>query len=720
MLRKRFLFSGIFLVLAIFVRTEAQITLPAQVQMTPLTNGIRVFMIEQKQLPMITITLMLRGGSGLDPLNQEGLARFTAALLTHGTKTRTAEQIAQEIDFIGGELRARVELERTLVTARVLKKDLKTALRLMGDVVRNPTFPEEEMVIVRNQLLSDVSRSRDNPTALIGDHLRHALYGPEQTLGQVMTLESIKNITREDIEKFHQRFYRPNAAIMVVSGDFDAAEAITEAKAAFLHWPAENRPIQPRDYAGDPARTPNGYEIRFVQKSGQTQTHIGMTHGGIMYKDGDYLAVQLANYVLGGGGFSSRLLQVVRSQAGKTYSISSRFTPFTFPGYFQISTFTRNEETVATLELIIQELRKFQAGGVTEEELSHAKGALAGRHILRFETLAGFAQAILDREFYERGTDWLSQFPQQVLAVTRDQVNEAIKNRFHPDTLIIVMLGDLQALAGHETLLGNVPTSEINVVNWNEPVTAQGQPLRLVTQPASGTCAANQVCAAIDEKAKGPVMAWLQTQGGLERISQIKDTISHWSGKVDVQGQFREILLEQRWLDPDKSYAAIEIRPANFFSSSIKYNQVINGNEGWLKFGSRIIERSVEELLTSGKELFFVQTELMPRILSNASFRLTHGGTATVENAQTDVIDVRAASAYQYKFYLDQSTHRLVKLDLAKDQEEYFFYDYRDRGGLWPAFRVRALLKGALISELTLKDVQYNVGVDPKLFERPK
>jgi zinc protease len=699
---------------------QAQTKAPS-VHIEALVNGMRLMLVEQRQLPIIYMQLMLRGGSRFDPVGKEGIAEFTARMLERGTKNRTGKQIAEEIDFIGGQLATWSELERSYVSVRTLKKDFQTAIRLLSDLVLNANFPEEEMAVVRNELVAEVASVQDDPTELLNEHLRYALYGNQHELGQVMTRDSIKAITRDDLVDFYAKVYRPNATILIIAGDFDKSEIIAEAKLDLVHWPSENEAVDQTRAARqgwDPARVPNGYEVRFVHKSGQTQTQIGFAHSGIAFKDNDYLPAQLANYVLGGGGFSSRLLKVIRSEQGKTYDISSRFTPYRYSGMFQVNTFTRNEEVFNTMELIVRELISFRESGITEDELIKAKGALAGRHVLRFETLRGLTQAILDREFYERGKHWLSDFPTQVRSVTLEQVNAAISRRFTPENMVIAMLGDRKIFENHETLFGSVPTSEISIVNWSDAITAQGKPLRLLTQPtASANCPARQICASVDEQTKPIVLAWAVAHGGLEAMNIVKDSQSHWVGQTRLNNLLTNTTMTQALLGPDKYSLTYEFKRN---SGALVFSQIAKGEEGWFHFQNRTNDLTATELYSLGRELYFYQSELLPRILNNPGYKLSLVGTEKVENTQTDVIDVRSPTSHSYKFYLDQTTHRLVRIDLVAEKQSYYFSEYKQIGNLWPAHKMRIFIEGELDTDVTLQKLTYNQGLDAKLFERPQ
>jgi hypothetical protein len=280
-------------------------------------------------------------------------------------------------------------------------------------------------------------------------------------------------------------------------------------------------------------------------------------------------------------------------------------------------------------------------------------------------------------------------------------------------------MGDRKIFEGHGTILGNVATSEISVVNWSEPVTAQGKPLRLLSQEATAThlCPVNEICATTDEKTKPLLTAWAQVQGGLAELTQIKDSHARWSGKTTLNGQMTAVDVDQYWVHPDKLHLLYDIKT---LTGSIKFIQIINGEEGWVKVQNRIRDLRSADFYGLGKELFFFQSEILPKILADPAYKFTLIGTETVGNKKTDMIEVRTGTSRPYRCYLEQSSHRLLRLDLVNEKQEYYYSEYKQIGKLWTAHKLSIFIDGKLDTEITLQDVQYNQGLDPKLFERPQ
>ncbi len=441
------------------------------ITITQLDNGLKVIVIEQPRLPMVHFELWIGAGSAHDPPAKAGLAAFVARMLTQGTEKRTAEQIADMIDFIGGELSSRAEVDKSIITVRVLKKDFQKGLDLLADIIQRPNFHQGEIPLVRSQLGSSVRRTQDVPQALMMEHLKFALFGEAHPLGQVMNLMALSTLSRYDLVNFYQAYYHPNNALLAVAGDIKPADTLNKIKRAFGGWvKAEIPPLSLEE------PTLSGYKVRFVHKADSTQLQIGLGHFGVAVTDKDFLPTLLANYVLGGGAFSSRLLTVVRSQAGKTYHISSSFPSYVFPGYFQIWTFARNEQALSTLQLVLEEFKKFKAGGIIPEELKAAQDNIAGSYILRLETLAGLTATVLGAEFYGFGLERIRNYRQLVRSYTLKQVNQAIQKRFDPDNLVIVLLGDKKVLEGHKELIPGISLEQVGLVDWRDPVMSEPIP----------------------------------------------------------------------------------------------------------------------------------------------------------------------------------------------------------------------------------------------------
>lgn len=446
--------------------TEAEpIELPPVTRHT-LANGLELWVVERHEQPLALFQLVIPRGSLADPQGKEGLASFTAQLLRQGTESRSADEIAETIEFVGGSLAAGSGAERTVVTAQVLARDAGLALELLADVAIRPTFPEQELEIFRNQVLGALRQEKDNPPQLASAHSAAFFYGEEHPLGRRPTEASTLAITREDVAAFHQDHYGPRGAVLLAVGDLDPSWVAAQVEERFGAWQG---PPAPAPVVADVPRLEES-RIRWVARPGQTQVQIRLRQNGPARTAEDWLAVQVYNEILGSGGFASRLMQVVRSDLGQTYGIWTGYTTYRFPGAMELTTFTRNESLWATLEAIHHELQRFRAEGVTEEELAATKSHLLGSFPLRLETLGGTASLIADALFYEGTLETIRTYPQRVTALSRDQVNAAIDRYLDPERFAVVLLGDPALLDGAPPELFGVPTERVELVDWEAPV----------------------------------------------------------------------------------------------------------------------------------------------------------------------------------------------------------------------------------------------------------
>jgi len=467
MLKKKSIAMAIpTLILLALTATPAPAALDDPIEVAPvarstLANGLRLLVVERHEQPVVYFSLRLRGGDRLDPPGKAGLASFTADLLREGTASRSSEAISEAVDSMGGRLSAASKLDYVVVSGRFLKRDFEAGLDLLADVILHPTFPAAEIDRLRPQYEFNVRSVKNDPNVMAREHLAYLVFGYGNPAGRPVTLESIRSIDREDILAFYNAQFRPERAILGVTGDVEPGEIRRAIGRAFGPWEAAAAPAdQGRPHKGPaPGAQPRaGLRIRLVDKDDLTQSSIALGAPGLKRDNPDYLPVQLANYTLGGGAFSSRLMKVVRSEGGKTYSVRSSFNSGLMPGAFRVTTFTRTPETLATLRLLLDEIQAFRDGGVTGEELDKAKKNLAGKYPLRIETPSGLAKEILAAEFYGLGDDYVRTYRQKVMSASLEEVNTAAGKYVEADDLAIVVVGRAAEVSDDLSKLGPVDT----------------------------------------------------------------------------------------------------------------------------------------------------------------------------------------------------------------------------------------------------------------------
>lgn len=403
-----------------------------------LKNGITMLFVETHALPMVNISVAIKAGAIYDPQDNPGVANLTAMLLDEGTKNRTSKQIAEEIDFIGGKLSASGGEDFSSASLVVLKKDLKTGMDLLSDILLNPAFPEEELERKKKETIASIISEKDDPGAVVSKAFYKAVFpGHPYGIPVEGEEESVGRITRDDIVRFYQQYYKPNNAIVAVVGDLGYKEAVALIEEYFRQW-GKSRITLP----DVPAVTKVTKKGSILIDRNITQANIVLGHTGISRDNPDYYAVNVMNYILGGGGFQSRLVKEIRDKKGLAYSVYSRFDVNKYPGAFSVEIQTKNESALEALEGIKAELKKIRDEKVSDEELKDAKSYITGSFPLKFDTNAKISNFLVQIEFYNLGLDYLNEYVKKIEGITKDDIMRVAKKYIDTENYIMVAVGN--------------------------------------------------------------------------------------------------------------------------------------------------------------------------------------------------------------------------------------------------------------------------------------
>jgi zinc protease len=403
-----------------------------------LDNGLVLLVAERHNLPIVRVAIGLNAGSMQEPAEKAGLANLTSSLLTAGTATRTAHEIEEAIEFVGGDIGASGGSDYSTVRLSVLKKDVDLGFDLLADIIQNPTFPEDELTKKKERIKGGLKASEDDPTFVASREFKKALFG-DHPYGRLVTgtAETIDSITREDIVRFHKKFYVPDNAVMAVVGDLTFDEVTGLIKRYFGDW-KKSGGLRLSEETAVPAV---GGRTIIIDRD-LTQATIILGHGGVARDDPDYYALSVMNYILGGGGFASRLMQNIREEKGLVYDIYSFFSASRFGGGFRVSLQTRNESAREAIGEVLREIRRIRSGLVDERELSDARSFLIGSFPMRIETGARIASFLVAVEFYGLGVEYIDNYPRFIESVTRQDILRVAKKHLDPDNYILVVVGD--------------------------------------------------------------------------------------------------------------------------------------------------------------------------------------------------------------------------------------------------------------------------------------
>jgi zinc protease len=397
---------------------------------------------EQKTLPIVSIQLLIDGGARYDAPKQEGVANLTAKLLTYGTHRRSAIQISETLDFIGANLSTNCGNDLATVSLTLLKKDLATGLELLAEILTSATFPEDEIERQKQSVLALLRAREENPGDIAERRFAELLY-PNSPYGRRPegTETSVRSIQQKSLKEFYERHYRPNRAIMAVVGDVSQQEITQAINRAFRSW----NQGQPRGAPLPPSQVGSA-QIARTNKD-LTQANIVMGHGGVPRRNPDYYAIQVMNYILGGGDFSSRLMESIRNQRGLAYSVYSYFAAEKSHGTFELVMQTKNETAQEAIGIVKEEIRRIREQPVDEQELNDAKEYLTGSFPLRLDTNQKVAAFLAQVEYFELGLDYPERYPALIRKVTAEDVQRVARQYLHPEKLITVIVGALKKIA---------------------------------------------------------------------------------------------------------------------------------------------------------------------------------------------------------------------------------------------------------------------------------
>jgi zinc protease len=406
-------------------------------QRSVLGNGIVLLTSEQRALPMVSIELLIDAGSRHEAPKQEGLANLTARLLTYGTQRRSALQISETLDFIGAGLSAGCGEDLATVSMTVLKKDLATGLKLLAEVLTQSTFPQEEIDRQKQAIIASIKAREENPGDIAQKRFAAALY-PQSPYGRPVegSEASVKGLEQQSLRAFYERYYRPNGTILSVVGDVSHQEIAQALNEAFRSWTKG----EPATSPVAPSKVGSAENIR-VNKD-LTQANIILGHEGVGRENPDFYAIQVMNYILGGGGFASRTLDSIRNERGLAYSVYSYFSAEKGHGTFELVMQTKNETVLEAIRIAEAEIHRMREELVTEGELSDAKDYLTGSFPLRFDTNRKVANFLAQVEYFQLGLNYPERYPDLIRRVTREDVRRVAQTYLKPEKLITVIVAN--------------------------------------------------------------------------------------------------------------------------------------------------------------------------------------------------------------------------------------------------------------------------------------
>jgi zinc protease len=441
-LRRYSLMAAALCLFAGAARAQESLKLPPY-KKVKLANGLTVILLEQHEVPIISFSVSVRAGAVLDPAGKEGLASVTAELLRRGTRTRSADQLASELDFVGGVLWFGVNADRASGAAEFLKKDLGVGLDLLSDVLQHPVFPQAEVEKLLKQRIDGIKQSKDEAQSVIQDYFNAYLFGDHPYARPEGGDErSLAAITQQDVTRFYQSHYGPQTTTLAVAGDFATAEMERALTEKFGKWPSLAAP--PASKLAEP--TPfKGRKLLLVDKPDSTQTFFLIGNLGVARTNPDRVGIEVVNTVFG-GRFTSLLNDALRVNSGLTYGARSFFDEHKVAGAFAISTYTQNATTVQAMDMALDILKQLHERGLSEEQLRSAKAYLKGQFPPQIETTSQLASLLTELDFHGLDEREVNDYFAKIDALTVADARRIIKQYFPLDNLVFVLIGKAEEI----------------------------------------------------------------------------------------------------------------------------------------------------------------------------------------------------------------------------------------------------------------------------------
>jgi zinc protease len=692
-----------------------------------LANGLQVIAVSHHEEPAVSLRLLIRAGGALDPDDKPGVAALTAAVLDQGTTSRTAEQIATTIDSIGGVIGSGSGTDLSFIQSIVMKDSLNVALDLVSDIARNPAFTPEEVERQRQQMLSGLKVSYDDPEYLAGVVFDRLVYGfHPYGRPDAGTPQSLAAITRQDLVSFHKNWFGPNNAILAIVGDVSADEAFAGAERAFGKWPKSDSNAVKAMELPPPTR-----RLVVIDRPGAVQTEIRVGHTGLPRKHPDYLALDLAIKILGGEG-GNRLHRVLRSERGLTYGASADTNALKDGGDIVAETDTRSESTAEALRLIVDEMWRLQRQRVSERELADAQAYLTGSFPLTIETPSAIALQILNAVFYGLDLNELQTFRERVNAITVDDIQRVAKTYLHPDRLSIVLVGDANSFikqlpgAGFDQV-ERISVSELDLASADLRRHARStpgrverigyrpqQPLETKTAPPARPAKDGYRIASTSEDVRALIDKMVSAKGALSTLRSIRTVravstmtvLETPAGRVDIP-------------------TTTSIRyPGGFRVDAQlptgKLTQVFNAGQYWVADDRGAREAPPQFAMEIRSH---VQRDMIPLLLGLVDGKIvaTRAADEIEGDRKLPVLFVEGAGMRPVSLVIDPDT--LVVLRQRYDMEsatmEERYSDYRLVDGVRVAFKAEVRRNGTPLMERSVSTIEFNPALDPELFTKP-
>ena len=666
-----------------------------------LSNGMKLYLLEDRELPLFNINGLIRTGSIYEPGEKVGLASiFASVMRTGGTVSREPDALNEELESMAAAVEISMSAEYGGMSLSTLAEDIEKGLEIFADVLMYPAFREDKLALRKQQAIEAIRRRNDNPIQLAWRNFSALLYGKAHPFGRYSEIEGVESITVADLQAFHAKYYQPDNISLAITGDFDTETLIAQLERVFAGW--ENEEIAFPDVPlVENAPAPS---VNYIFKD-LNQTTMLIGHFGIKRTPDfpDYFALRVMNEILGEGGFTSRLMKEVREKHGLAYMVGSlmQTSYYTNPGEWFAYSQTRADKTAEAIALIIDIVRDLRETPVPADELQRTKDSLTNSFVFQFDSSSQIAFQQMMLAFRGYAPDFLETFSNNIAKVTAEDVQQVAQKYLHPDALTIVTVGNKDSF--------DRPLSEFGEVNEIEIVRPEPPPAEPMPEATAADIA----------KAKEILAAAVEAHGGIERLQAVKNIVVKGkiaantpNGPMQIEGTFS-------YLYPDKFRQDMHLPEGGAMS------QIFDGESAFMK-GQMGVQPLPPEMVNTYRDSVFRETIWLLTNLTLNDVPMQYAGTEEVNGDMAEVaavLLVTQPSGELLRIFIGEETHYVVKMSFRETSQgvtanrETVFDDYRDVDGIHISHHIVQKVDGELFAEIWVSDVMLNADVDASVFE---
>ncbi len=661
-----------------------------------LANGLRLYLVEDHALPIISGRALVRTGNLFDPPDKIGLAEATGSVMrTGGTVSKPGDQLDQELESMAASVEAGVGETEGDTNFFTLKENVDKVLAIFADVLMHPAFRQDKLDLFKNQTRSGIARRNDDPGDIVRREFANLVYGKDNPYGWEQEYEHVDRIERQDLERFYRRYFFPGNVMLSVYGDFSTEEMKAKIEAALKDWNNPQAPVPP--FPAVKENRKGG--VFLVTKDDVNQTNIRIGHLGGVFKDEDYPALEVMAEILG-GGFQSRLLQQVRTKLGYAYQVGAAWgAHYDHPGLFLVVAGTKSDSTVKATEAMLAEVKRIRETEVTDAEIETAKGTALNSFVFNFDTRAKTLRRLLTYEYFGYPKDFIFQYKKRLEAVTKQDVLRVAKKHLHPEDFTILEVG--------------------KPADFDKPLTALGKPVTPVdiTIPEPKKEKAKADAASI-ARGRAALERAQKAAGGADKLAALKDAA--FSASAQISGPMGAMAVKQK----TEIIFPSTLRQENELPFG-KIGVYTDGKGGWLKAPQGQMPLAGPQLQQAKGEIFrFTETLLLSDRNPDLTVNLVRKDK--VGDREADVVEISSKDGAQVDVFIDAASGQVLKKQYrgeamagppAKVEEVY--EDFREVDGIRVPFKTTVFQNDKKFAETTVSEFHYNTGLKPEDLAKP-